>query len=671
MSGNTWRLLVIVAVLVVSFLVAFQPIGRPSQEVISTFRVSFSEPISNAQTDQTKLISDLKADLKAGGVGPDELDQVRVINDRQIEVSTLALDQQQASTDKQNIGTALTKAYPKRKVTVSLPPGVGEERQPIFKIGNALALYRPIPRIHLGLDLQGGAYVVLRCLSYGRMVFTVPNTNPFYLPAAQADRTGIAPGWKPVETQDSLTKRVLKALNGLGVMPAEVKVQIVSPTMISVTTHPADQRELTKQQKTILAALQQAYPTLKPDQMKADTSDAVFLGKDTAAKVKTVIDRRLYAMSEIREPVIQVQGADRIIVQLPGVRDPDRVLRILRSTAMLEFVLIPARYEQMNPDSYDEWKDKTTGQIVPWEQVLAQSQVKFTGRDLQSNSDVEPGQAMDWVVGFHLKTARKRAFYNFTRENVGRLMAIVLDNKCQMAPVIKSAIPGDGIIEGHFTADQAKDLKLLLNAGALPVPLEVAENRTVSPTLGRDSVMASFRAGLIGCLAILAFMIFYYRLPGLMADIALGIYVTLTMALLVIVHATLTLPGVAGFIISIGMAVDANVLIFERLKEELWAGKGMRAAVEAGFHRAWTAILDSNVTTLIAAAVLYFLGTSSVKSFAVTLFWGVLASMFTAVTVSRWLLEIVGSTRLGQHLHLYTHSAHKLAASEASSRPTG
>jgi preprotein translocase subunit SecD len=179
----------------------------------------------------------------------------------------------------------------------------------------------------------------------------------------------------------------------------------------------------------------------------------------------------------------------------------------------------------------------------------------------------------------------------------------------------------------------------LLNAGALPVPLEIAENRTVSPTLGRDSVYRSLLAGVVGFVAVVLFMIFNYRLPGLLADLALVMYVVLVLAVLVVSKATLTLPGLAGFLISIGMAVDANVLILERFKEELWGGKGFRAAIEAGFHRAWTAILDSNLTTLIACAVLYFLGTSAIKSFAITLFVGVVCSMFTAVVVSRWLLD--------------------------------
>jgi protein-export membrane protein SecD len=289
--------------------------------------------------------------------------------------------------------------------------------------------------------------------------------------------------------------------------------------------------------------------------------------------------------------------------------------------------------------------------------VLAESELAFTGRDLQDNAAVSPDNTTAyWVVHFELKNERKKDFLNFTRRNVGRLMAIVLDDDCQMAPSIKSEIPGAGIIEGRFDAKEASDLKLLLNAGALPVPLEVDTNRTISPTLGSDTVAASLRAGLAGFVLVLVFMIAYYRLPGLLACGALILYVLLLLAVLT-PYATMTLPGVAAFILSIGMAVDANVIIFERLKEELWSGKVIRTAIETGFDRAWTAILDANITTLIITAVLFFLGTSLIKSFAVTLFAGVCCSMFTAVTVTRWLVTMVGSSRLGENRALFGDSA--------------
>jgi len=257
------------------------------------------------------------------------------------------------------------------------------------------------------------------------------------------------------------------------------------------------------------------------------------------------------------------------------------------------------------------------------------------------------------VVAFELRPAKKDDFHEFTRRNVDRIMAIVLDRECKMAPNIRSAIPGAGIIEGNMTAQEAGDLKLLLNAGALPVPLEIVENRTVSATLGQDSIAQSLRAAMYGVIAVMIFMVAFYRLPGLLADVALILYMALVIAVTAYFGAELTLPGIAGIILSLGTAVDANVIIFERLKEELWARKSMRAAISAGFDRAWTAILDANVTTLITTAVLYWLGTTLIKGFAVMLFIGVVCSLFTAVTVTRWLLTMVGEAPWAQRLVLY------------------
>jgi preprotein translocase subunit SecD len=380
---------------------------------------------------------------------------------------------------------------------------------------------------------------------------------------------------------------------------------------------------------------------------------SVFVDAETADKVQYIIEQRLYNMGDIREPVIQKQGFDRIIVQMPGVKDPERVLDILKSTALLEFRLIPQQYEPASQMSYEEWTDTEEGQTVSWDQVRAESSVEFTGRDLKPNAKVQSGQTGDWVVAFELKDDQKDDFNEFTRRNIGRIMAIVLDRECQMAPVIRSAIPGSGIIEGNMSAEDAGDLKLLLNAGALPVPLEIVENRTVSATLGQDSITRSLNAALVGFIAVMLFMVAYYRLPGLLADLALILYLALIVAVTAWLDITLTLPGIAGIILTLGTAVDANIIIFERLKEELWSRKSMRSAVAAGFDRAWTAILDANVTTLLAAAVLYWLGTSLIKGFAIMLFIGVICSLFTAVTITRWLLTMVAEARWAQKRVLY------------------
>jgi len=322
---------------------------------------------------------------------------------------------------------------------------------------------------------------------------------------------------------------------------------------------------------------------------------------------------------------------------------------------MLEFRLIPERYKPASAavDTYDEWKDEQTGQVASWDLVRAESTREFSGGDLMPNAVVQSGQTGDWVVAFELKNDKKDDFHEFTRRNLQRTMAIVLDEECMMAPVIRSAIPGRGIIEGNMTAQEAGDLRLLLNAGALPVPLEIVENRTVSATLGKDSITQSLNAALVGVACVMIFMVLYYRMPGVLADLALLIYMGLVVAVTAYSGVTLTLPGIAGIILSLGTAVDANVIIFERLKEEIWARKTMRAAIAAGFDRAWTAILDANVTTLIAAGVLYWLGTSLIKGFAVMLFIGVVCHLLTAVTITRWLLTMVGGAKWAQNRRLY------------------
>ena len=435
-----------------------------------------------------------------------------------------------------------------------------------------------------------------------------------------------------------------------GARPREVEVEVLGGNRLLVTTQPEDEGAADAQQAAIEAFLKQSYPGMG---VEVGEMASVLVDAETADKVKYIIEQRLFRLGEIREPVIQKQGFDRIIVQMPGIRDPERVLDILKSTAMLEFRLIPEKYEPVDTLTYKEWKDADSGQSVSWDLVRAESGVEFTGRDLKPNAKVQSGQTGDWVVGFELRTEQKDDFNEFTRRNIGRIMAIVLDRECQMAPVIRSAIPGAGIIEGNMSPEDASDLKLLLNAGALPVPLEIVENRTVSATLGQDSITHSLNAALIGLVAVMIFMIVYYRLPGLLANLALLLYLVLVVAITAYTEVTLTLPGIAGLILTLGTAVDANIIIFERLKEELWARKSMRSAVAAGFDRAWTAILDANVTTLLAAAVLYWLGTSLIKGFAIMLFIGVICSLFTAVTVTRWLLTMVAEARWAQKRALY------------------
>lgn len=664
-SRNRMWIGLMLLIIVFAFLAAFAPIrGVPKDEgfdVQDKTRYSFAEAVAEDQEALDDKAQEIRAELAQVAVEPD---YVKFIDAKLLEVKTVALTQESADADAAKIMQVLEAGYPDVQ-QIEMPRSPTATEKPVFTLGNFLAIYKPRAQIRLGLDLQGGAHVLLRCVPETTIPFFTPDHQPMAISQERMEmpvdeRPQTTPeGEKivyPIYTHEQLASLVQDYLISEGVPREGLEVTMAGDNRLVIRTEARDEEESGAQLKLAQAFLERTFPG--NIELTVGEMEAVYIVEGTAKKVANVIERRLYAMSDIREPIVQTQGDDKIIVELPGVKDPDRVLEILQSTAMLEFRLIPSRYTAPGADSndYAEWQDTRTNQTVPWEQVLAESERGFTGRDLQSNAAVAPGDAGQWVVHFELKKNKKKAFHEFTRRNVGRLMAIVLDSECQMAPNIRSAIPGAGIIEGRFSTQEARDLKLLLNAGALPVPLEVDTNRTISPTLGTDSIVRSFWAAAIGFCAVLVFMVGFYRVPGVLATIALGMYVLLLLAVLTLANATMTLPGVAAFILSIGMAVDANIIIFERLKEELWSGKVMRTAVEAGFDRAWTAILDANVTTLIVAAVLYFLGTSLIKSFAVTLFLGVCCSLFTAVTVTRWLVTMVGGSSLGEKRALFGDS---------------
>ena len=325
-----------------------------------------------------------------------------------------------------------------------------------------------------------------------------------------------------------------------------------------------------------------------------------------------IIERRVNELG-LTEPLIQRQGRDKIIVELPGVKDPEQAINMLGKTAMLEF------------------KDMEGNTVL-------------TGKDLK-DSKASADQSGQPVVTLQFNDEGAKKFADLTARNVGKQIAILLDGKGLTAPRVSEPITGGNAqITGSKDAQDAEHLAILLRSGSLPVKLEIAENRTVGPTLGQDSKDKSVKAFAIGLAGVFLFMLLYYKLSGLVADIVLLLYTLLLLLVMKGLNATLTLPGIAGIILSIGMAVDANVLIFERFKEEVAAGKTLRAAINAGFSRAFVTILDSNVTTIMAAAVLFYLGTGPVRGFAVTLALGVLISMFTAVTVTKFILSaLIGS----------------------------
>ncbi len=634
----------IIIIFIVAFLVGFAPIRLQHHErfaVDSSFTFKVTTALYEDPAEIDSRVEEISSALTEAGLTDVE---VTITDPHLLTVETFAYDQEQAQADRQLVQKVLTEKF--GTVAEVTPPSEEQKEKPIATFG-PFAIFTPMPQLELGLDLQGGAHVVLRCLSSAEMSFVSPEDKPLVRDAAAETTEG---EYTPPFTEEQLVLRVKKLLQELGSDPNEIEVSVIGGHRLMVKTRPKDQNEVKRQQRAIYDFLTTHYPGVEIEKVEPS---AVFVDAETADKVKYIIEQRLFALGEIREPVIQKQGFDRIIVEMPGVKDPERVLEILKSTALLEFRLVPARYEPAMPDSYDEWTDSRTNQTVTWEKVRAESEVAFTGRDLLPNAKVQAGQTGDWVVAFELRPEKKDDFHEFTRRNIGRIMAIVLDGECQMAPIIRSAIPGNGIIEGNMTPVEASDLKLLLNAGALPVPLEIVENRTVSATLGKDSIARSLRAAIYGVTAVMIFMIAYYRLPGVLAVMALILYMILVIAVTAYAHVTLTLPGIAGIILTLGTAVDANVIIFERLKEELWARRSLRAAVSAGFDRAWTAILDANVTTLIAAAVLYWLGTSLIKGFAIMLFIGVVCHLFTAVTVTRWLLTIIVEQPWAQKRSLY------------------
>ena len=365
----------------------------------------------------------------------------------------------------------------------------------------------------------------------------------------------------------------------------------------------------------------------------------------------------------VAEPVIQRQGleSERILIQLPGVDDPARVKEIISHTAFLEWKevvagpapdresLLVAYGGTVPSDSEVVPGDRTgsDGTVVGRDYYLLRKAAIVSGRELR-NARRGQGQFGEPVVNFYLVPAAGEKFAEFTAAHVGDPAAIVLDNKVISAPVIRSRIRDEGYIEGNFSLEEADDMALKLRAGALPASILYLEERTVGPSLGRDSVVRGVRAMIAGLVAVMLFMVVYYRLSGLNADLALILNIIILMGAMAYFGATLTLPGIAGIILTVGMAVDANVLIFERIREELKVGKTPRSAVDTGFSRAFGTILDANLTTLIAALFLFQFGTGPIKGFAVTLSIGILASVFTAVFVSRtiYMLVLSGGERV-------------------------
>lgn len=392
------------------------------------------------------------------------------------------------------------------------------------------------------------------------------------------------------------------------------------------------------------------------------TAETPTITSQVQEQTKEVIDRRINGLG-VAEPQISKVGSNRILVELPNVKDPDQAEKVLKQAAVLEFKIVPAEVAQKaeaalsilnapaGSTAFNAKQKADAEKYVSQTAYAASGDVVYSGKDLKAAQASFGQTGGNPVVLFQTKDPSK--FGKMTTTNVHKYLGIFLDQRYVSAPTINSPIFDSGEIQGNFTEQETQTLANELNAGALPVTTKIIEKETIGPILGKLDLEQSMKASILGLALVMIFMIVVYRLPGFLADVALVIYVLAMLAILAISHATLTLPGIAGFVLSIGMAVDANVLIFERIKEELWNGKTMRAAVRVGFTRAFSAVFDSHFTTIVGAGVLFMLGTGTVKGFAFTLFWGTVVSLVTAVFATRFFVDVLVDNDVLSNPELY------------------
>ncbi|MCA9942015.1 MAG: protein translocase subunit SecD [Ardenticatenaceae bacterium] len=382
--------------------------------------------------------------------------------------------------------------------------------------------------------------------------------------------------------------------------------------------------------------------------LKADVPEDQEIESAQLDTSRQIIEQRVNALG-VAEPLVQTEGDRRILVELPGIDNPEEAVSLIQETALLEFVdtgTVPLAEGTCIRTNLNEGPSRCEfGQDGNLISTTAPTfETVMTGAAIQSaeSAATDFGQ---YYVAFTLQADERELFANYTRENQGNFLTIVLDKQVISSPRISAVIEGQGSISGDFTLEEAQKLALQLRFGSLPIPLVIDSTRQIGATLGELSVESSIRAGAIGVAVVLLFMLIYYRLPGFLADIALVLYAAVNLAVFMALPVTLTLPAITGFLLSTGMAVDANILVFERMKEELRAGSTLREAIFTGFGRAWTSIRDSNIATLVICLVLWTFGrsfgASAVQGFALTLAIGVMISMFTAVIVTRTLVRIV------------------------------
>ncbi len=470
--------------------------------------------------------------------------------------------------------------------------------------------------IVLGLDLQGGSSILFQV-----------DTNEIRKAQLQSVYEDVLRVLR--EARIPFTGRAIKG-NG-------VEVHITRDTDLNNAL--SKLRELSQPMSGVLATTGQRTlnVTNNGNTITLTPSDPAVLERVRQAVDQSIeiIQRRVNGLGLV-EPTIQREGTDRVLVQVPGLKDPKELIDIVGKTAKLDFRMVDL---SMTPQQAEQTHPPQDSEILPSEEgqpYLVEKRVLVSGADLtdaQPSFDQQTGQP---VVTFRFNSSGARKFADVTSANVGKPFAIVLDNKVISAPVIQTPITGgSGQITGNFTVQSANDLAVLLRAGALPAPLTVVEQRTVGPGLGQDSINAGEHAAYVGAAMVIIFMLATYGLFGLFANVAVAINVAMIFGVLSLLNATLTLPGIAGIVLTVGIAVDSNVLIYERIREEVRAGRTAINAIDAGFSRALATILDSNITTFIAAAVLFYIGTGTVRGFAVTLGVGILTTLFTAFTLTR------------------------------------
>jgi preprotein translocase subunit SecD len=468
-----------------------------------------------------------------------------------------------------------------------------------------LPSFVPTEGVNLGLDLQGGSHLLLEV-----------ETNLVL-----------------EERIEALTDQLRADLRGAKIGYRELGHD--KDTIRFTLTDPKEQNEAIR----IARALETGLIQDRNDMTITLSMDEKYIKEKIRAAMEQSIEivRRRIDETGTKEPSIQRQGADRILVQLPGVDDPERIKRLLGQTAKLTFRFVDENAMAAGTASVGSDLLDMTDQ--PGQKIAVQRRIMVSGDTLvDAQPSFSEGQP---VVSFRFDNIGGKRFGEATRQNVGRLFAIVLDNKVISAPVIREPIlGGSGIISGNFTVESAKDLALLLRAGALPAPITILEERTVGPGLGADSIRAGEQAALVGLILIVIFMFLSYGLFGFFANLALFINLVIIFAVLSILQATLTLPGIAGIALTIGTVVDANVLIFERMREESKLGRSVISAIDAGYSRAISAIIDANMTTVIAAVLLILLGSGPIKGFGVTLTVGLVASLFTAIMVTRYMIIV-------------------------------